>query len=111
MAGVDSARAGAVLSIDLDAIRANYRLLRDTAGGAGSHAVAAAVLKADAYGLGMETVAPALAAEGCRVFFTAHLEEGMRLRRLAPEGSTIYVLHGPPPGTAGDFVEHHLVPV
>jgi alanine racemase len=111
MAGVDIARAGAVLTVDLDAVRANYRLLRDTAGGAGSHAIAAAVLKADAYGLGMDTVAPALAREGCRVFFTAHLEEGMRLRQLAPEGSTIYVLHGPPPGTTGEFVEHALVPV
>jgi alanine racemase len=107
MAGVDIARAGAVLSIDLDAVRANYRLLRDTAGGA----TTAAVLKADAYGLGMETVAPALAREGCRVFFTAHLEEGMRLRELAPEGSTIYVLHGPPPGATDEFVRHGLVPV
>ena len=105
--GVDSARAGAVLTIDLDAIRANYRLLRETAAGASC----AAVMKADAYGLGMDIVAPALALEGCRVFFTAHLEEGMRLRPIAPADSTIYVLHGPPPGTAADFVQHGLVPV
>jgi alanine racemase len=107
MQGVDSARAGAMLTIDLDAIRSNYRLLRETAGGA----TAAAVMKADAYGLGMATVAPALALEGCRVFFTAHLEEGMRLRQVVPEDSTIYVLHGPPPGTTAEFFQYDLVPV
>jgi alanine racemase len=107
MAGVDAARAGAVLTVDLDAVRANWRQLADTAGGA----ACAAVMKADAYGLGMETVAPALALEGCRVFFTAHLEEGMRLRQVAPEDSTIYVLHGPPPGATAEFVEYGLVPV
>jgi alanine racemase len=108
---VDTARAGAVLAIDLDAVRANYRLLRETAG----KAACAAVMKADAYGLGMERVARALALEGCRVFFTAHLEEGIRLRQLLPSGCTIYVLHGLPPAgtlqTALEFVEHDLVPV
>jgi alanine racemase len=105
--GVDLARAGAVLTIDLDAVRSNYRLLRDTAAGA----VCAAVMKADAYGLGMDTVAPALALEGCRTFFTAHLEEGMRLRQVVPEDSTIYVLHGPPPGATAEFFQYDLVPV
>ena len=106
-AGVLDARAGAVLSVDLEAIRANWRLLRDTAAGA----VCSAVMKADAYGLGMDMVAPALAREGCRVFFTAHLEEGMRLRPMLPADAAIYVLHGPPAGTANDFVEHNLIPV
>lgn len=102
-----TSRAGAVLTVDLDAIRANYRLLRARAGAA----VCAGVMKADAYGLGMEQVAPALAREGCRVFFTAHLEEGMRLRTLVPADSTIYVLHGGMPGTAPDFLAHDLIPV
>jgi alanine racemase len=105
--GADPARAGAVLTIDLDAIRSNYRLLRETAAGASC----AAVMKADAYGLGMETVAPALALEGCRVFFTAHLEEGMRLRQVVPEDSSIYVLHGPPPGATAEFFQYDLIPV
>jgi alanine racemase len=107
MNGVDAARAGALLTIDLDAIRANYRLLRDTA----ANAACAAVMKADAYGLGMEIVAPALALEGCRVFFTAHLEEGMRLRQVVPEDSAIYVLHGPPPGATAEFFQYDLIPV
>lgn len=102
-----AARAGALLTVDLAAIRANYRLLRERAAGA----QVAGVLKADAYGLGMAQVAQALVREGCTVFFTAHLDEGMRLRGLVPAASTIYVLHGPMPGTAADFVDHDLVPV
>jgi alanine racemase len=104
---VPAERAGAHLSIDLDAIRANYRLLRDQAG----PAACAGVMKADAYGLGMAFVAPALVREGCRVFFTAHVDEGMRLRALVPADATIYVLHGPPPGATRAFLEHDLIPV
>ena len=101
------ARAGAILTVDLDAIAANYRSLRARAGGT----QVAGVMKADAYGLGMDRVAPALVRAGCRVFFTAHVEEGIRLRGIVPADATIYVLHGPPPGTAADFVEHGLIPV
>ncbi|MFO1157197.1 MAG: alanine racemase, partial [Rhodospirillales bacterium] len=71
-------RAGAVLTIDLAAIVANWRLLAARA----APAECAAVVKADAYGLGMAQVAPALAAAGCRVFFVATLDEGIALRRL-----------------------------
>lgn len=101
------ARAGAVLTVDLDAVCANWRLLRARAGAA----TCAGVMKADAYGLGMDRVAPALARAGCRVFFTAHLEEGMRLRALVPADSVIYVLHGGMPGTSADFIQHDLIPV
>ena len=103
---VDASRAGALLTVDLGAIRDNYRLLAGKTKGA-----CAAVMKADAYGLGMEQVAPALALEGCKVFFTAHLEEGIRLRQLVPEDCAIYVLHGAPPGTARDCFQYDLRPV
>jgi alanine racemase len=103
---VDASRAGALLTVDLGAIRDNYRLLAGKTKGA-----CAAVMKADAYGLGMEQVAPALALEGCKVFFTAHLDEGIRLRQLVPEDCAIYVLHGPPPGTARDCFQYDLRPV
>lgn len=103
---VDASRAGALLTVDLGAIRDNYRLLAGMTQGA-----CAAVMKADAYGLGMEQVAPALALEGCKVFFTAHLDEGIRLRQLVPEDCAIYVLHGPPPGTSRDFFQYDLRPV
>lgn len=100
-------RAGAFLTLDLGAVRANYRRLSAL----GGTAACAAVLKADAYGLGMAQVAPALVREGCRVFFTAHLDEAIRLRQLVPDDCRIYVLHGPPPGTARDCFQHDVIPV
>ncbi|MEK9755368.1 MAG: alanine racemase, partial [Rhodospirillaceae bacterium] len=53
--------AGAILTIDLDAVVANYRLLRERAA-----TETAAVVKADAYGLGAARVAPRLWGAGCR---------------------------------------------
>lgn len=101
------AHAGTVLTIDLDAIRDNFRLLRAKASGA----ACAAVLKADAYGLGAARVAPVLAEEGCRHFFVAHLDEGIALRPHLPSHAEVFVLHGPMPGTEPEFMHHRLVPV
>ena len=100
-------RAGAVLTIDLGAVRANHRLLRQVA----APAACAAVVKADAYGLGAGPVARALLAEGCRDFFVAHLEEGIALRAALGPAPRILVLHGPLPGTEADCAAHGLVPV
>lgn len=99
--------AGAVLTIDLDAIRDNYRLLRGKAG----NAACAAVLKADGYGLGAASIAPVLAADGCRHFFVAHLDEGIALRPHLPEQAELFVLHGSPVGDEDEFVRHRLIPV
>jgi alanine racemase len=68
------------------------------------------VVKADAYGLGMAAVAPALARAGARSFFVALPEEGLRLRRLLPEAE-IAVLNGLFPGAERDYAAHALVPV
>lgn len=103
-------RAGAVLTVDLAAIAANWRGLRDAGRADGNPIDCAAVLKADAYGTGAPVVGPRLAAEGCRQFFVAHIDEGIALRRVLPE-LPIYVLNGLLPGTDGDFVEHGLTPV
>jgi alanine racemase len=100
-------RAGAILTIDLNAVRANYRLLRERA----APAACSAVLKSDAYGLGAVPIATALYAEGCRHFFVAHIDEGISLRQHLALDATIFVLHGPMPGTAHSFIEHQLVPV
>lgn len=97
---------GTALTIDLGAVTDNYKLLAARAPGA----VCAAVVKADAYGLGARHVAPALAAAGCTVFFVAHLGEALDLRPLLP-GATICVFNGFAPGAEGAFVEHDLVPV
>jgi len=102
-----NAFAGAQLSINLDAITANWRALtaRLKAG-----ARAGAVVKADAYGLGLAAVAPALHNAGCREFFTASLDEGIELRALLPD-CPIFVFFGLQPGEAKEFSRHHLTPI
>ncbi|MBV8537281.1 MAG: alanine racemase, partial [Alphaproteobacteria bacterium] len=79
------------LTIDLAAVAANYRILRQQLR---RPATCAAVVKADAYGLGAERVVPALGAAGCREFFVAHLEEAEAIRRVVPAGAAICVLNG-----------------
>ena len=76
------------LSIDLGALRRNYRHLAGLA-----RVPVAAVVKADAYGLGIDRAAPALAAEGADTFFVAHVSEGMAVRAVCPSAS-IYILNG-----------------
>lgn len=105
-----SRRAGAILTVDLGAIAANWRGLRDAGRAQGKPIDCAAVLKADAYGTGATVVGPRLAAEGCRHFFVAHIEEGIALRAVLPD-HPIYVLNGLLPNTDADFVEHGLTPV
>ncbi|MBB2206188.1 alanine racemase [Gluconacetobacter takamatsuzukensis] len=106
-AGWPRARAGATLTIDLDAIRANYRTVCALAAGA----ECAAVVKADAYGLGAARVAPMLERAGARTFFVAHIDEGIALRPHVAPTSRIFVLHGPLAGAEADCVRHDLVPV
>ncbi len=97
---------GAILTIDLDAIAANYRLLRGKLAGANC----AAVVKADAYGLGIDNVAPALAAAGCETFFVALIDEGIALRRNLRQAD-IHIINGLAPGSETTFARHRLTPV
>ncbi|MDE2578548.1 MAG: alanine racemase [Hyphomicrobiales bacterium] len=87
--------AAATLTIDRDALRANWRLLAERC----APAECAGVVKADGYGIGATLAGKALAAEGCRTFFVARLSEGEALRAALPE-ATIYVLDGLLPGSA-----------
>lgn len=87
------------MSIDLAAVAANWRRVRAVV----PDAAVAAVLKRDAYGLGLEPVAGALAAEGCRAFFVADAGEGRRLRRVAPDAE-VFLLDGAGSGASRDFV-------
>jgi alanine racemase len=98
--------AGATLTIDCGAIVANWRTL----GSRAAPADCAAVVKADAYGCGLEPVAIALAAAGCETFFVAHLSEARRLRAVLPN-AVIYVLNGIAPGSAHLFAEVNARPV
>src|ERR1700681_4565137 len=84
-----TATATRVLTVDLDAIVANWRKLEKTA----VPAECAGVIKADAYGCGVDPVARALAAAGCKTFFVATLGEA-RAARTAVPSAAIYVLDG-----------------
>jgi len=103
----DLHEAGAVLTIDLGAIRSNYRLLLGKLNGKRC----AGVVKADAYGLGADRVAPALAEEGCDSFFVAHVGEGIALRQILGASPDIHVLNGLPPGAEHACVAAGLIPV
>ena len=83
------APATGVLTVDLDAIVANWRKLEKTA----VPAECAGVIKANAYGCGVEPVARALASAGCKTFFVATLDEA-RIARAALPAAAIYVLDG-----------------
>ncbi|VAW01140.1 Alanine racemase, partial [hydrothermal vent metagenome] len=72
----------ATLTINLKAIAENYQNCTGLAGGT----ECAAMVKADAYGMGMEQVAPALFHQAdCRKFFVANLVEAIKLRQFVPE--------------------------
>lgn len=96
------------LIIDLPALARNYQ----TAQARRPKAETGAVVKANAYGLGIAAVAPALAEAGCRSFFTAYGFEGVTLRKslAAFPDCQIYILNGPDPDTINTFHKHTLTP-
>ena len=96
----------ATLTVNLDAIAANYHQLKDLHTKKNS----AAVVKANAYGLGVEPVARRLAKEGCETFFVATLSEAIELRGILPN-VIIYVFHGIYAGEEPLFIEHNIRPV
>jgi alanine racemase len=93
------------LVINLDAVARNYQSLAGRAPGAET----AAVVKAQAYGLGAAQIARRLLREGCRSFFVATPEEGAELRRALGGGEAeIWVFNGYRTDTRGLFMEHRL---
>jgi alanine racemase len=83
------AAASGILTVDLDALVANWRKLEKTA----VPAECSAVIKANAYGCGTEPVAQALAKAGCKTFFVATLDEAAAVRAAVPSAA-VYVLNG-----------------
>jgi len=105
-AASDPTEAGGILTIDLAAIEANWKMLA----GMTVPVECAAVVKANAYGCSLEPVTRTLSGAGCRTFFVADVAEGRRVRALAPE-AVIYVLNGLMPGSAPAFAADYLRPV
>ena len=93
------------LTISLSALAANYEHLARQATGD-----VAAVVKADAYGLGAPAIASCLKHEGCTEFFVATADEGLRLRQ-AHADIVIYVLEGAYAENVPALIEAELIPV
>lgn len=98
---------GGILTVDLDALQHNYRVLAKKA----APAQAAAVVKANAYGIGVTKAAPALYEAGARVFFVAQLVEAFTLLAVLPKDITIAVLNDIQPGTEEIVADAGILPV
>lgn len=105
------AQAATLMSVDLGALAANWRLLARRV----APARCGAVVKADAYGLGANPVVRTLLHAGCREFFVAGVDEGIRLRAALagawPADASLHLLHGAEPQAEAECLAHGLVPV
>ena len=101
-----SPTSGGRLTVDLGALKANYQLLQMHTGVAET----AAVVKANAYGLGVDIVVPALVSAGCKTLYVAQIDEGIEVRKLAPD-ARIFVIYGAPKGTETTLLAHNLMPL
>jgi alanine racemase len=104
---INGLAAGGRMTIDLSILVENYRILARRA----APAAAAAVVKADAYGLGARRVARALEAAGCSLFFVAHLMEALELKPALAPTSTVYILGGLQPGGEATCAASGATPV
>lgn len=104
--GAEDILAGGRLTINLGAVVANWRLLAKHA----APADCGAVVKADAYGCGIEPVVAALNKAGCSSFFVALVGEGVRVKSTAPDAKC-FVLNGLFPGAAEHLQAAGLIPV
>jgi len=105
MTGAGEDFEAARLTVRLGAIVANYRTYCRMTG----PCAVAAVVKADAYGMGAAAVAPALAGAGCDTFFVARLAEGVALRGILPQ-ARIIVLDGAQADAVPALLTHRLIP-
>ncbi|MBE9476328.1 MAG: alanine racemase [Proteobacteria bacterium] len=96
------------LSIDLNAIVANWRALDALSA---ATVETSAVVKADGYGLGAGPVAAALAKAGARSFFVALAEEGVAVRKAVGNAPAIYVFSGLVQNDALLMRDYNLIPL
>ncbi|MEE9328921.1 MAG: alanine racemase [Parvularculaceae bacterium] len=95
------------LHVDLAALKRNYTSLATIR----PEATTASVVKADAYGLGVARIAPALYEAGCRIFYVAYGFEGAALREMVGAAAEIIVLSGPFENDLEQFTQADLTPV
>ena len=96
-----------ILEIDLSKIRANYKILSNIC----KNSEVASVVKANAYGLGIDKITKALEQENCKSFFVASTEEAINLRKIVDSSANIFVLNGVFYNDVNEFEKHNLIPV
>lgn len=96
------------LSIDLHAVAENWRIIQKQLG---ENSECGAVVKANAYGLGVERIAPRIYHAGCRNFFVANLKEAIQLQSLVGRDVRIFVLGGCIAGAESEFIARNIIPV
>ncbi|MFC5069139.1 alanine racemase [Flaviflagellibacter deserti] len=104
--GPPDLETGSRLTIDLGALQSNWKHLASCAG----EAECAAVVKADAYGIGIRPAVRALWQAGARTFFVALPFEARAVREELPDAA-IYVLGGLAPGSSPILAEIKAHPV
>ncbi len=97
-----------LLSIDLSAIQSNWKQVDASSA---SETQTAAVVKANAYGLGVQSVAPALYMAGCRHFFVANLVEAIEVKACLESDVQIYILTGLRVGEEALCLQQGFIPV
>jgi len=95
-----------ILEISLKKIRSNWERINKY-----SNFRASAVVKANAYGFGLEEIALALNQSGCNFFYVAQIEEGIKLRNCLKSdkikiGILEGMLHHPE-----EYKKNNLIPV
>ena len=98
--------SSAELYINLANICSNWNALNRLSNGS-----AGAVVKANAYGLGIKEVGISLAKAGARDFFVAVAEEGVQLRQALGQGPKIYVFSGHMTGDTPLIKNFDLIPL
>lgn len=94
------------LRLDLGALARNYRALAERAGGR-----LGVVVKADAYGLGVERLVPVLRAAGATDFFVASAEEACAIVGMIGEQALTYVFDGADEDSLPLLLDSGAIPV
>ncbi|MBS7700865.1 MULTISPECIES: alanine racemase [unclassified Chelatococcus] len=102
----DARLAEACLQVDLAAVRANFAQMQRRFTGR----AVTAVVKSNAYGLGLEPVVASLSSAGCDTFWVDDLEEALRVRAMAPS-AIVYTLLGLAGREPAAFAKAAVIPV
>ena len=100
-------KTSSTLTVDLKKLKENYLILCESS----NNRIVAAVVKGNAYGLGIRQVSEALFQAGCRYFFVANWKEVFLIPQNIRDKSKIYSLVGPEPCDFEEVITQHVIPI